>query len=92
MDVAVIVVVVIVAIVLLSPVLLFRPLILAISNRISGKQVNTDDVKMLKAKVALLEDQVHEMRTRMLSIEDSHDFSKKMLEDVVGKSASENKK
>jgi hypothetical protein len=92
MDMGVILVVVIIAIVLLSPVLLFRPLILAISNRISGKQVNTDDVKMLKAKVALLEDQVHEMRTRMLSIEDSHDFSKKILEDVVGKSTSENKK
>lgn len=89
MDLGVVIVVLVISIVLLSPVLLFRPLILAIANRISGKQVNTDDVKMLKAKVALLEEQVHEMRTRMLSIEDSHDFSKKILEDVVGKSTRE---
>jgi hypothetical protein len=73
------------AIVVIPPVLLFRPLIVAIANRIAGKQVNTEEIKLLKAKVALLEDQLMEMRSRVLSIEDTTEFSRKMLEDEHSK-------
>lgn len=71
------------AIIFIPPVLLMRPLIIAIANRINGKNVNTQELKLLKEKVQALEDQVMEMRGRMLSMEDSHDFSRKMLEDVT---------
>jgi hypothetical protein len=77
-------IVAIVAILFIPPVFLFRPLIVAIANRINGKQVNTEEIKLLRTRVANLEDQVHEMRSRMLSIEDTHEFSKK-LEDTTTK-------
>ena len=70
------------AIIFITPVLMFRPLIVAIANRIAGRQVNTEEVKLLKAKVNNLEDQLMEMRGRMLAIEDTHDFSRKILEDA----------
>lgn len=75
--------VLVIAIIFIPPVLLFRPLIVAISNRIAGKSVNSEEVKLLKKKVLLLEDQLMEMKGRMIAIEDTHDFSKKMIEDVA---------
>lgn len=75
-----------VAIIFIPPVLLFRPLIVAIANRIAGRQVNTEELKILKNKVAMLEDQLMEMRGRMISMEDSHDFSRKMIEDISKRS------
>lgn len=85
-------IVLIFAIVFIPPVLLFRPLVVAIANRINGKNVNSDEIKTLKTKVNMLEDQLMEMRSRMLSIEDSHDFSKKMLEDVAKRTGELTKK
>lgn len=77
-------IVAIIAILFIPPVFLFRPLIVAIANRINGKQVNTEELKLLRTRVQNLEDQLHEMRTRVLSIEDTHEFSKK-LEDTSSK-------
>ncbi len=75
--------VLIIAIIFIPPVLLFRPLVVAISNRIAGKSVNSEEVKLLKKKVSVLEDQLMEMRGRMIVMEDTHDFSSKMIEDVT---------
>jgi hypothetical protein len=77
-------IVAIVAIVFIPPVFLFRPLIVAIANRINGKQVNTEELKLLRTRVQNLEDQLHDMRHRVLSIEDTNEFSKK-LEDSTSK-------
>lgn len=66
------------AIIFIPPVFLFRPLIVAIANRINGKQVNTEEIKLLRKRVANLEEQLHEMRSRVLSIEDTHEFTKKL--------------
>lgn len=71
-------IVAIVAIIFIPPVFLFRPLIVAIANRINGKQVNTEEIKLLRTRVANLEDQLHEMRSRMLVIEDTHEFTKSL--------------
>jgi hypothetical protein len=76
---------IIVAIIVIPTVMLWRPLIVAIANRIAGKQVNTEEIKLLKTKVALLEEQLMEMRSRVLSIEDTTEFSRKMLEDEQSK-------
>lgn len=80
------------AIMVIPPVLLFRPLVIALANRINGKQVNVEELKLLKTKVTLLEQQVMEMRGRMVSIEDSHEFSNKILEDVSKRSGEIEKK
>jgi hypothetical protein len=79
------VVLAIVCTVCLVPVLLFRPLVMAISKRISGNKVESEEVRQLKARLALLECQVNDMHSRMGSIEDSSHFTHKVLEDVVRK-------
>jgi hypothetical protein len=79
----------IVAAVCLVPVLLFRPLVLAISKRISGRQSEIDEVKQLKMRVNLLESQLNDMHSRMGQIEDSSHFANKVLEDVVRKTTSD---
>jgi hypothetical protein len=81
-------IVAIVAIVFIPPVFLFRPLIVALANRINGKLVNTEEIKLLRTRVTNLEEQLHEMRSRVLSIEDTHDFSSKILEDSTKKKRS----
>lgn len=75
----------ILAIIFLAPVLLFRPLVLAISNRINGKQVDTEEVKLLRKKVEILEHHVMQMQGRVVAIEDKEEFSRKMIEDLSQK-------
>jgi hypothetical protein len=77
--------VIVTALIFLPPVFLFRPLIVAIANRIAGKQVNTEELKALRKRVDTLEAQLTQMQHRMITVEDGHEFSRKLLEDVVKK-------
>ncbi len=74
-------VVIVFAIVFITPVVLLRPLIMSIADRIAGKKSNADEVKALKAKVSALEQELGDMRGRLLAIEDSHDFSRRLAQE-----------
>jgi hypothetical protein len=76
------VIVAIVALIFLPPLFLFRPLVVAIANRIAGKQADSAEVKRLKGRVELLEQQVSSLQHRVVVVEDASEFSKKMLEDL----------
>lgn len=79
----------VVALIFLPPVFLFRPLVLAIANRIAGKGGDGEEIKLLKKRIDTLEQQVGHMQHRVSAVEDSSDFSKRMLEDMSKKKAIE---
>ncbi len=83
------VLVTIVATIFLVPVLIFRPLVLAISKRIAGNKGDAEEVKQLRLRVSALEQQVNDMCGRVGQIEDSSHFAHKVLEDVVKKTTQE---
>lgn len=83
------VIITVIATIFLIPILLFRPLMLAISNRIAGKTGSADEIKKLTARVAMLEQQINDMHGRMGAIEDTSQFAHKVLEDVVKKTTPE---
>jgi hypothetical protein len=72
----------IVAFICLSPVFLFRPLVIAIANRIAGKRGDSQDVVLLKKRVESLEQQLAALQHRLITVEDCSEFSKKLLEDM----------
>jgi len=76
----------IVCAVCLVPVLLFRPLVLAISKRILGTKTESEELKQLRGRVSMLESQLNEIHSRIGLIEDTNHFQTKVLEDVVKKS------
>lgn len=69
----------------LAPVLLFRPLVNSIADRIAGKQSGAKEIKGLKEKVVLLESEIHFLREKLTVIEDTQEFSRKLLEDIKGR-------
>ena len=75
----------------LVPVLLFRPLLVAIANRIAGKHTDVAELKAMKTRVTVLEQQLEHMHLRLASVEESSDFSKKLLEDMNRKPQSDDK-
>ena len=77
--------IIIFAIVFISPVVLFMPLVVAIANRIAGKQGNAKEIQDLRNRVAKLEGEVSHVTTRLLLIEDTHHFDKKLVEDQIAK-------
>ncbi|HEY9789842.1 MAG TPA: hypothetical protein V6D22_05560 [Candidatus Obscuribacterales bacterium] len=79
------VIVAIVALIFLPPMLLFRPLINAIANRIAGKSADAEEVKLLKKRVETLEQSLSNMQHRLITVEDNGEFSKKLLEDAAKK-------
>jgi hypothetical protein len=74
-------------IIFVPPVFLFRPLVLAIADRIAGKRADSGEVKMLKQKIEGLEAQVAVLQHRIVVVEDSSEFSKRLLEDISKKPA-----
>ncbi len=63
-------------------VLVFRPLVLSIADRIAGKKTGSQEIKELRQRVHYLEDELSDLRGRLMSIEHSSDFSRQMLEDM----------
>lgn len=62
--------------------LLFRPLVISIADRIAGKRTGSQELKELRQKVLNLEDELSDLKGRLMSIEHSHDFSNQMIEDM----------
>ncbi len=69
-----------VAIVLISPVLLFFPLVKSISDRIAGKKGSSDELKNLKSRMAAMELEIGHLRSQVMQIGETQEFSVKMLE------------
>lgn len=69
-----------VAIVLLSPVLLFFPLVKSISDRIAGKKGSSDELRNLKSRMAAMELEIGHLRSQVMQIGETQEFSVKMLE------------
>lgn len=67
------------------PVFVFAPLIKALADRISGRSAQLPQLKALEKKVMILEHEVDELRSRTLSIEDSHKFSQSLIEGLKEK-------
>ena len=86
-------VVLIIFLVVVAPVLLFRPLVNSVADRIAGKRPGAKELEELKKRVIMLEGEVNEMRTKYEALEESQDFSRKLLEDWhTNKSAPEPEK
>lgn len=75
-------VVIIVLVVVLAPILLFRPLVNSIADRIAGKRPGAKEIEALHERVAMLEGEINDMRTKYAALEDSQEFSRKLLEDM----------
>lgn len=74
--------------VFLAPVLLFRPLLLAVANRISGKHTDAAALKSVQQRMTLLEQQIEHMQVRLSSVEEHGEFSRRLLEDLSRNSES----
>ena len=81
----------VVALIFLPPMLLFRPLVNAIANRIAGKSADAQEVKRLQQKVASLEQELANMQHRIIVVEDASEFARKLLEDSSKSNAAEKK-
>jgi hypothetical protein len=79
----------VIATIFLAPVILFRPLVLAISKRIAGRQGESEEIKLLKSRIVMVEQQLNAMHSRVDVLEESNQFAHKVLEDVVKKSGKE---
>lgn len=85
MDPTVLVIIGIVAIIVLPfvlGVLMFRPLINSIADRIGGGKSGAKEIKDLKQKMMLLQDEVADLRGKVMGMEDDYHFAQKMLEDL----------
>lgn len=85
MDPTVLVIIGIVAIIVLPfvlGVLMFRPLINSIADRIGGGKSGAKEIKDLKQKMMLLQDEVADLRGKVMGMEDDNHFAQKMLEDL----------
>jgi Skp family chaperone for outer membrane proteins len=89
MDPSVFIVVGVVALVVLPfilAVLTFRPLIISIADRIGGRKSGAKELKDLKQKISLLQDELADLRHKVTNMEDDYQFSQKMLEDLEKRS------
>jgi hypothetical protein len=85
MEPAVLISVGIVALIVLPfilAVLVFRPLINSIADRIAGRKSGTKEIKDLKQKVLMLQDELADLRGKVMVMEDDYHFAQKMLEDL----------
>ena len=72
----------VITLLVLPPVFLFRPLIVSISDRIAGKRPGAKELSELEKRVAMLEGEINDMRNKYDAIEESQEFSRKLLEDI----------
>lgn len=77
---------IIITLLVLPPVVLFRPLVNSIADRIAGKRPGAKELAEVQKRVAMLESEVNEMRNKYEALEDAQDFSRKLLEDIHFKS------
>lgn len=85
MDPSILVVIGVVALIVLPfilAVLTFRPLIISIADRIGGRQSGAKELKDLKQKMSLLQDEVAYLRHKVTDMEEDYQFSQKLLEDL----------
>lgn len=75
------------ALIFIPPMILFRPLVNAIANRIAGKGADVQEVKRLKQKVEVLEHELTGLQHRLGAVEDASEFARKLLEDSSKKAA-----
>jgi len=70
------------ALIFVPPFLLFRPLILSIADRIAGRHKGgaVDEINALKKRLAIVEHELNEYKTRVIAVEETADFSKKLIE------------
>lgn len=62
--------------------LAFRPLINSLADRIGGRKSGAKEIKDLKQKLLLLQDEVADLRGKVAGMEDDYQFAQKMLEDM----------
>ncbi len=63
-------------------VLMFRPLVISIADRIAGRKVANNELKEIKQKLLLLQDEVADLRGKLLVLEDEYEFSQRLLSDI----------
>ncbi|MBX9666608.1 MAG: hypothetical protein K2X93_03270 [Candidatus Obscuribacterales bacterium] len=67
-------------------ILMFRPLVISIADRIAGRKVANNEIKEIKQKLYLLQDEVADLRGKMLVLEDEYEFSQRLLKDIEKRS------
>lgn len=73
---------IIITLLVVPPVVLFRPLVNSIADRIAGKRPGAKELSDLEKRVAMLEGEMNDMRSKYEAIEESQEFSRKLLEDI----------
>ena len=94
MEPAVLITIGVVALVVLPfilAVLAFRPLINSLADRIGGRKSGAKELKDLKQKILMLQDEVADLRGKVMNMEDDYQFSQKMLEDLEKRSKEHSK-
>lgn len=71
------------------PCLLVRPLFIAIADRIAGKQHGAKELQDLKLRIETLEHELRTVRVQVISIENTQEFSTKLLEDLKSQKSKE---
>jgi hypothetical protein len=66
---------------IVTPAFLFRPLIIALADRIAGKKAGNADIKELRERVARLEGELMEVRCTVIEMESSQEFTKKLTDE-----------
>ena len=64
-----------------TPAIVFRPLVIALADRIAGKKAGNADIRELKERVARLEGELMEVRCTVIEIENTHEFTKKLTDE-----------
>ena len=77
-----------IAIVCSGPVILLRPLVVALANRINGKNVDSQQFKLMQKRLDSVEQQLAQMQHRLVTVEDSHDFDKRLIDGAAKPSPS----
>lgn len=66
---------------IVTPAFVFRPLVLALADRIAGKKAGNADIRELKERVARLEGELMEVRCTVIEMENTHEFTKKLTDE-----------
>ncbi len=70
-----------IALLVIPPVILLWPLVHSVADRISGKKSGAKEIADLKKRIGSLEGVISDLQNKVHVIEESKEFSQKLIED-----------
>lgn len=71
-----------IALLVIPPVILLWPLVHSVADRISGKKSGAKEIADLKKRITSLETVLADLQSKVHVIEETKDFSQKLIEDA----------